>query len=255
MNISRKDIIEIIEEELLSEKLSDLDLFAVSDYASSRGFDMFRDDEEEIDFEKYDFKIPKGLTIAFPVVDLGGQGKKARLSSKAGPRRRPKPGASNNHAGRDYAIPVGTPIVSYADGEIVAAGNDKRGGKFISIKHPMSLSSKEGSGSLETQYLHLSKFIKSSGKVKAGEVIALSGNTGISTGPHLHFTIKIAGKKIADDSVYAKALSSARVINPEKSNLDSEEEIDSEEGITESKRVITRKALREIIERSFTRET
>jgi len=87
---------------------------------------------------------------------------------------------SNGHSGIDYALPIGTPVLAAADGEVWKAGWDATGyGNCVMIKHP------DGSG---TVYGHLLNWAVYAGqKVKAGEKIGNSGNSGNSTGAHLHF--------------------------------------------------------------------
>jgi hypothetical protein len=87
---------------------------------------------------------------------------------------------SSGHSGIDYALPLGTPVLAAADGEVWKAGWDATGyGNCVMIKHP------DGSG---TVYGHLLNWSVYSGqKVKASEKIGNSGNTGNSTGAHLHF--------------------------------------------------------------------
>ena len=87
---------------------------------------------------------------------------------------------SNGHSGIDYALPLGTPVLAAADGEVWKAGWDATGyGNCVMIKHP------DGSG---TVYGHLLNWAVYAGqKVKAGEKIGNSGNSGNSTGAHLHF--------------------------------------------------------------------
>ncbi len=93
------------------------------------------------------------------------------------------------HNGVDFAIPIGTPIKSSLNGFVVDAGNMdlanggrcRSYGKWILVQHPNGLS---------TLYAHLSLIkVSKSQSVSTGEVIAYSGNTGNSTGPHLHFTV------------------------------------------------------------------
>lgn len=87
------------------------------------------------------------------------------------------------HNGIDYALPSGSDVLAAADGKVVAIGNNGRYayGRYVAIDH--------GNG-LVTMYGHLSGYKVSRGeKVKRGEVIAKSGNTGYSTGPHVHFTV------------------------------------------------------------------
>ena len=92
-------------------------------------------------------------------------------------------GKSGFHNGLDFAMPTGTKVLAAADGKIVATGNNGRYayGRWMAIDH--------GNG-IVTMYGHLSAYVKSKGDtVKAGDTIARSGNTGNSTGPHLHFTV------------------------------------------------------------------
>lgn len=82
------------------------------------------------------------------------------------------------HTGQDFAVPTGTKVVAVTDGTVIESGWAGAFGKRIVIQHP------DGS---ETWYCHLSVIRMASGKVTAGQIIALSGDTGNSTGPHLHF--------------------------------------------------------------------
>jgi len=108
-----------------------------------------------------------------------------RLSSTFGGRKAPTKGASSNHQGIDWAIAKGSAVVASSGGVVTKAGWAKGYGYVVYIKHP------DGK---ETRYGHLSKVLVSPGQsVKQGEKIALSGNSGVSTGPHLHFEIRING--------------------------------------------------------------
>jgi murein DD-endopeptidase MepM/ murein hydrolase activator NlpD len=87
------------------------------------------------------------------------------------------------HKGLDIAAPNGSPIISPADGRVTYAGRNGSYGNMVAIKH--------GYG-IMTRYGHLSKILKKKGeKVERGEVIALVGNTGRSTGPHLHYEVRL----------------------------------------------------------------
>ena len=84
------------------------------------------------------------------------------------------------HAGIDFGAPIGSPVRASADGKIEIAGPVSGFGNHIRIQH----------AGFETSYSHLSEIpdsIKPGVEVKQGDIIALSGNTGLSTGPHLHF--------------------------------------------------------------------
>lgn len=91
------------------------------------------------------------------------------------------------HNGTDFGVPIGTKVKSALSGTVVATGNTDAfsgcysWGKWVLVKH---------NNGLTTLYAHLSSILVSSGQtVETGETIALSGNTGYSTGPHLHFTL------------------------------------------------------------------
>lgn len=111
-----------------------------------------------------------------------------RLSSPFGRRSAPKRGASTYHKGIDLATPVGTAVVASSAGTVVRAGWGSGYGYVVYIDH---------ADGRQTRYGHLSKVLVRSGQtVKQGEKIALSGNTGRSTGPHLHFEILINGSAV-----------------------------------------------------------
>lgn len=111
-----------------------------------------------------------------------------RLSSPFGRRKAPKRGASTYHKGMDWAIPTGTAVYASCGGTVSKAGWGSGYGYVVYIRH------EDGS---ETRYAHLSKVLVKAGEtVKQGERIALSGNTGVSTGPHLHFEIIMNGSHV-----------------------------------------------------------
>lgn len=106
---------------------------------------------------------------------------KGKVTSKFGPRTAPLPGASTNHNGVDVAVPVGTEVHAPWAGTVENVYSNSLGGKQMILRH---------NNGYKTGYAHLSEQLKAKGdRVRAGEVIALSGNTGNSTGPHLHFTL------------------------------------------------------------------
>ncbi|WP_234493948.1 peptidoglycan DD-metalloendopeptidase family protein [Vibrio maritimus] len=92
------------------------------------------------------------------------------------------------HNGTDYMLPVGSSVVSVGSGTIVAARYDKYAGNYITIRHTDNYLSR---------YLHLSKILVLVGdEVHAGQKIAQSGNTGRTTGAHLHFELLKNGRPI-----------------------------------------------------------
>ena len=89
------------------------------------------------------------------------------------------------HAGLDFGVPVGTPVRAVADGVVARCSYDPGGyGHYVKVRHA------DGTLSL---YGHLSRVLVDGGRVRAGDVIARSGNTGHSTGPHLHFEMRRGG--------------------------------------------------------------
>ena len=110
-----------------------------------------------------------------------------RISSFFGYRVAPTLGASTGHSGIDIAVPIGTPVKSIADGKVIAARSGMKGyGTGVFIDHGI-INGKH----VVSEYGHLNSYnVKIGDIIKQGQVIAKSGNTGISTGPHLHLTIR-----------------------------------------------------------------
>lgn len=114
----------------------------------------------------------------------------ARLSSGYGMRRHPVLRYSRMHRGIDFAAPIGTPIYAAGDGRIEVLGRNAGYGNYIRIDHR---------GGYATAYAHLSRFargLKRGSTVRQGEVIGYVGNTGLSTGPHLHYEILVDGEQV-----------------------------------------------------------
>lgn len=111
-----------------------------------------------------------------------------RISSYFGYRDAPTEGASSFHKGIDVAVPTGTAVLASKAGEVVTAAYSSSAGNYVAIYH--------GDG-VYTYYMHCSSLKVSVGdQVSGGQRIALSGSTGISTGPHLHFAININGSYV-----------------------------------------------------------
>lgn len=111
-----------------------------------------------------------------------------RMSSGFGKRSAPTKGASTYHKGIDWATPVGTPVYASSGGVVAKAGWGSGYGYVVYINHP---------DGRQTRYGHLSKVNVTAGQtVKQGQIIASSGNTGRSTGPHVHFEILIGGSQV-----------------------------------------------------------
>ena len=105
-----------------------------------------------------------------------------RISSWFGWRTRPKIGW---HSGVDYAVGVGTPVLACYGGEVVFIGPRGNYGQCVIVQHHTL-------GPVWSLYAHLSAFrVRVGDWVKQGQELALSGNTGYSTGPHLHFELRV----------------------------------------------------------------
>ena len=108
-----------------------------------------------------------------------------RITSGFGGRSSPTEGASSNHKGIDIGASTGSGIVAAADGEVVVSTYSYSAGNYVMINH---------GGGVYTVYMHASKLLASVGdQVKKGQTIAKVGSTGYSTGPHLHFGIRVNG--------------------------------------------------------------
>lgn len=115
--------------------------------------------------------------------------KQGYISSRYGQRLHPVKKVKSMHRGIDYAVNVGTPIYAPADGIVeVTRKSNKGSGNFLRLSHSFGFSS---------SYSHLKKFaVKRGDYVKKGDLIGLSGNTGLSTGYHLHYEIRLVGSSL-----------------------------------------------------------
>jgi murein DD-endopeptidase MepM/ murein hydrolase activator NlpD len=112
----------------------------------------------------------------------------SKITSTFGSRVHPITGLIKLHAGVDIGVPIGTPVYAAKSGKVIFADFLGTAGNAIMIQHD---------GGMETRYYHLNKVKVESGQtVKAGEEIAESGNTGGSTGPHLHFEVRVNGEPV-----------------------------------------------------------
>lgn len=112
-----------------------------------------------------------------------------RISDDYGWRTHPTLGVQQFHNGVDMASPSGSPILAAADGVVVAASYNATMGNYVMIDH---------GGGLFTIYMHASALFVSSGNVvSAGDEIAAVGSTGRSTGPHLHFGVRLNGSYVS----------------------------------------------------------
>ena len=139
--------------------------------------------EEKNDFDFYDTN-GKSIRKALMKTPING----ARLSSPFGNRKHPILGFTKHHNGTDFAAPTGTPIMASGNGTVIKAGWCGNGGNCVRIRH---------NSSYTTGYGHMSKIATKTGRrVRQGQIIGYVGNTGMSTGPHLHYTVSYNGKFI-----------------------------------------------------------
>lgn len=102
-----------------------------------------------------------------------------KITSLFGRRVAPVPGASSNHLGIDISVPGGTAVKSPWAGIVDTVGYDKTKGNFVIVDH---------GGGLKSIFEHLSGVSAYEGKkLSQGQILGLSGDTGVSTGPHLHW--------------------------------------------------------------------
>lgn len=141
--------------------------------------------KEEIVMEAVPKIVERGTKIPPTYIKPISGGRK---TSGFGRRKAPTKGASSYHKGVDWSTPKGTPVYASSGGTVAKAGWGSGYGYVVYINH---------ADGRQTRYGHLSKVQCKVGQtVKQGEQIALSGNTGVSTGPHLHFEILINGSQV-----------------------------------------------------------
>lgn len=110
------------------------------------------------------------------------------MTSNFGMREHPILGGMRQHKGVDLAAPVGTPVYAPADGVVGRASWFSSYGLFISLEH---------GGAMETRFGHLSRLNVAEGEtVHKGDLIGFVGTTGRSTGPHLHYEVRVNGEAV-----------------------------------------------------------
>ena len=116
-----------------------------------------------------------------------------RITSRFGTRVHPIFRFRRFHSGIDFGSPSGTPIIAAADGRVVGAGWSGGYGRQVRVAHD---------GDIVTTYSHMSSIAAAPGTaVRQGQVIGYVGSTGVSTGPHLHFEVRVGGRAVDPLSV------------------------------------------------------
>lgn len=166
--------------QLIIEATKKIDRLSKQMYIQSKSFDEL-------------FKLAKNKEImlaSIPAIQPISNKDLTHLASGFGYRTHPIYKIQHLHTGLDFTAPVGTEIYATGDGTIKEVNSEPRGyGNHIIISHGFGY---------ETLYAHMSKFngLRPGQKVKRGEVIGYVGNTGTSTGPHLHYEVIKNGEKI-----------------------------------------------------------
>lgn len=120
---------------------------------------------------------------------------KGRITSKFGARPHPVTKEPVFHNGIDIAVSLNTQVIAPANGKVVNIYENAQGGKQLILEH---------SDGIRTGYAHLSSYKVVRGQnIKAGQIVALTGNTGQSTGPHLHLTVTVKGKKVDPEKYFS----------------------------------------------------
>ena len=166
----------LMSREMLDGKREQSQLVGVRLRSSGKDYYAIRAEDGKF-YDRNGSGLAKGF-MRFPTA------KQFRISSNFNPRRlNPVTGRVAPHKGVDFSMPQGTPVLAVGDGEVVMAKRSGAAGNFVVIRHGRSYT---------TRYMHLRKLFVSPGqKVKRGDRVALSGNTGRSTGPHLHYEVWI----------------------------------------------------------------
>jgi murein DD-endopeptidase MepM/ murein hydrolase activator NlpD len=125
-------------------------------------------------------EVVNALPLRWPV--------RGRVNSEYGRRASPWGGAVEHHSGLDISTPNGTPVMCPAPGRVLLAGGGGDYGRHVLIEH---------ANGVRSLYGHLSKVeVKAGQTVVKGQLLGLTGSTGRSTGPHLHYELRIAGKAV-----------------------------------------------------------
>ncbi|GMU59904.1 MAG: hypothetical protein AMXMBFR34_16670 [Myxococcaceae bacterium] len=127
-------------------------------------------------------QLATAFSLGWPVPDA------TSVTSPFGLRVHPVLGEERLHTGVDLPVPIGTLVAATGPGVVVRAGETKVNGRFVIVDH--------GHG-VTTAYLHNARVLVKEGQlVKPGDFIALSGNTGRSTGPHVHYQLELSGQPV-----------------------------------------------------------
>ena len=137
-------------------------------------------DDGMVDFYDPNGKSSRKFLMRTPIIG-------ARITSPFGTRYHPILGYTRMHTGTDFAAPIGSPVFAAGNGTVQSVGWDSGYGRRIEIRH---------ANGYETTYNHLSAFargLREGERVRQGQVIGYLGQTGLATGPHLHYEVLVNG--------------------------------------------------------------
>jgi len=154
-----------------------------------REFFRYQSEDGEVDFYDPNGETGKRFLNRRPVQGGG------RMSSRFGYRTHPIFGTRKLHSGVDFSAPTGTPIYAAGDGVVKRAQWVSGYGRYVELRH---------ANGYETAYAHMNRIVGGldpGDAVRQGEVVGYVGSTGYSTGPHLHFEVKVNGRPVDPLSV------------------------------------------------------
>lgn len=177
-------------EELILTNMQRIDKLKKQMYIQTKSYDNIMDMARD----------KEALLASMPAIQPVSNKELKRLASGFGYRMHPIYKVRKMHTGTDFSLPTGTPVYATGDGQVVYTKTKFSGyGKHIKIKHGFGY---------QTLYAHLSEFLVKSGqKVKRGQIIGYSGNTGGSTAPHLHYEVIKDNKKVNPVNFFYQDLS------------------------------------------------
>lgn len=161
--------------ELVAELTDKLDMLDQMVATQSRSFDFLRSQASTL----------RERSSHIPAIQPVSEKNLRAMASGYGYRRDPIYGTSKFHEGMDFSAPIGTPVYATGDGRVLSAGWNSGYGNLIEIDHGYNYI---------TRYAHLSEMLVRPGQtVHRGDLIGRVGNTGKSTGPHLHYEVRLNG--------------------------------------------------------------
>jgi murein DD-endopeptidase MepM/ murein hydrolase activator NlpD len=174
----------------LDAALDELLMTALTTGGETQSFFRFRSSDGVVDYYDEAGNTSRKFLMQRPV-----RGEAIRFTSGFGMRRHPVLSFMRLHSGVDWAGPIGTPIMAAGAGEIEEAGRKGEYGNYIRIRH---------ANGYKTAYAHMSRFapgISEGVRVTQGQVIGFLGNTGISSGPHLHYEVLVNNQYVDPMSI------------------------------------------------------